>query len=209
MNRGVAGINSIEELKLFFPIDSVDCTVDIKGQATPNQAIFAILRRDTKNVLEKLHWGFVPNRARDTSWGHKMILARAETAAEKPSFKDAFRKRRCLIIATGFYEWKTEPGRKQEVFMTLPDGRPFAFAGFWETWARSQDRNSLYRSCAILTTPASESFRKIHHRMPAILKPEFYEPWLDSNNQNVSELERILKQGRISRLISHAVRNSG
>lgn len=90
MNRGFAGITSIEELKQFFPIDRVDCAVDLKGQATPNQAIFAILRRDNKNVLEKLYWGFVPNRARDTSWGHKMILARAETASAKPSFKDAF-----------------------------------------------------------------------------------------------------------------------
>ena len=136
-----------------------------------------------------------------------MILARAETASAKPSFKDAFRKRRCLIVGTGFYEWKSVKGSKQQVFITLPDGRPFAFAGLWETWSRSPDPHSLYRSCAILTTQATDSFRKIHHRMPVILKPEFYETWLDSNNHNVPELEGILEQGRITRLISHAVKN--
>ena len=207
MEHGFAGINSIEELRQFFPIDTIDCTVDLENQATPTREIFAILRRGKKNVLEKLHWGFVPNRSRDRSWGSKMTLARAETASEKPSFKNAFRKRRCLIIATGFYEWKSEKGGKQQVFITLPDGRPFAFAGLWETWSRSPDRHSLYRSCAILTTQAGESFRKIHHRMPVILGSEFYETWLDVNNQNVPELERILRQGRGIRLISHAVEN--
>ena len=207
MDHGFAGINSIDELRQFFPIDTIDCAVDLKNQATPTREIFAILRRDNQNVLEKLHWGFVPNRARDTSWGHKMILARAETASSKPSFKDAFRKRRCLIVGTGFYEWKSVKGGKQQVFITLPDGRPFAFAGLWETWSRSPGPHFLYRSCAILTTQAADSFRKIHHRMPVILKPEFYETWLDSNNLNVPELEGILVQGRITRLISHAVKN--
>ena len=114
MDHGFAGINSIDELRQFFPIDTIDCAVDLENKATPTREIFAILRRGNKNVLEKLHWGFVPNRARDTSWGHKLILARAETASAKPSFKNAFRKRRCLIIATGFYEWKSAKGCKQQ-----------------------------------------------------------------------------------------------
>ena len=209
MDHGFAGIHSIEELRQFFPIDTINGAIDLENQARPTREIYAILRRGNKNVFEKLHWGFVPNRAKDTSWGHKMILARAETASSKPSFKNAFRNRRCLVIATGFYEMKSEKGQRQPLFITLPDGRPFAFAGLWETWSRSTDRNVPYKSCAIITTDASESFRKIHHRMPVILKPEFYENWLDSKNQNVLELESILKRGRIKRLISHAIKNGG
>jgi len=207
VNRSFAGINSVKELRQFFPIDIIDCAVDLESQATPAREIFAILRRGRKNALEKLHLGFVPNGARDTTWGHKLIHARAETVAEKPSFKNAFRNRRCLIIATGFYEWKQERGQKQSVYMTVPDGQPFAFAGLWETWARSPDRKSPYTSCAILTTMASESFRDIHHRMPVILKSKFYGPWLDSRNQNVHELEKILKHGRITDLINHNLTN--
>ena len=134
-----------------------------------------------------------------------MINARAESVAEKPSFRNAFKKRRCLIPADGFYEWKGPKGDKQPMFITLPDKKPFAFAGLWETWNDKDAPDSIYKSCTIITTQASDSMRDIHHRMPAILKPEIYETWLDPANQNVTELNQILKNEIITELTSYPV----
>jgi putative SOS response-associated peptidase YedK len=136
--------------------------------------------------LEKLHWGLVPFWAKDISIGIKLINARAETIASKPSFRNAFKKRRCLIPADGFYEWKGPKGQKQPMLITLPESKPFAFAGLWETWNKKDDQDTIYKSCTIITTEASDSVREIHHRMPAILKPEMYESWLDPLNQNIN-----------------------
>ena len=134
-----------------------------------------------------------------------MINARAETVSSKPSFRDAFKKRRCLIPADGFYEWKGEKGHKQPMFITLPDRKPFAFAGLWETWNKKPNSDSIYKSCTIITTQASESFSEIHHRMPVILNSEIYEPWLDSQNQDIDELKNILKNDIITELVSYPV----
>ena len=134
-----------------------------------------------------------------------MINARAESIAEKPSFRNAFKKRRCLILADGYYEWKGKKGARQPMFITLPDKKPFAFAGLWETWNKKDDQGSIYKSCTIITTQASESMRDIHHRMPVILNPQIYEPWLDPGNQNVSELNEILKNEIITELASYPV----
>jgi putative SOS response-associated peptidase YedK len=109
-----------------------------------------------------------------------------------------------LILADGFYEWKGEKGRKQPMFITLPDRKPFAFAGLWETWNKD-DQDSIYKSCTIITTQASESIRDIHHRMPVILKPPAYESWLDPGNQNVVELGKMLKNEIATGLVSYPV----
>jgi putative SOS response-associated peptidase YedK len=203
VNRRFTGYGSAQQLRQFFPIDKIACRIEPNDPIVPAREIYAIVKRDGQNTLEKLHWGFVPNWAEDTSFGYKLINARAETVAEKASFKNAFRKRRCLIIASGFYEWKAAQGVKVPLFITLPDGLPFAFAGLWEVWAKKGVGESPYKSCAIITTRASASFRKIHHRMPAILKTEYYEPWLDPRNQNVQRLINILNNGRITKLTSH------
>ena len=131
-----------------------------------------------------------------------MINARAESIAEKPSFRDAFRKRRCLIPADGFYEWSGKKGNKQPIFITLPGREPFAFAGLWETWKNTDDENSIYKSCTIITTQASQSFQAIHHRMPVILKPRVYEFWLNPENHNVVELAALLKNDNITEFMS-------
>ncbi len=133
-----------------------------------------------------------------------MINARAETVAEKPSFKNAFKKRRCLIIADGFYEWKGPKGQKQPMLITLPDKKPFAFAGLWETWGKNQPQTP-YRSCTIITTEASPSIRDIHHRMPVILKPEVYHHWLDPENEDITDLKKILEEERLTELTSYPV----
>ncbi len=133
-----------------------------------------------------------------------MINARAETIAEKPSFKNAFKKRRCLIIADGFYEWKGTKGQKQPMLITLPDKKPFAFAGLWEIWHKNKQAPA-YRSCTIITTEASASIREIHHRMPVILKPEVYKDWLNPQYQNTENLKHILAVERLTELTSYPV----
>ena len=199
------GFRSLHELKKTFPIDKATCEVTENYNVAPSQEVLAIIKYDKENWLEKLHWGLVPFWAKDISIGNKLINARAETIASKPSFRNAFKKRRCLIPADGFYEWKGPKGQKQPIFITLPEGKPFAFAGLWETWHKKVDPETIYKSCTIITTEASDSVREIHHRMPAILKPDMYESWLDPLNQNVNELKNILQTGIVTELVNHAV----
>jgi putative SOS response-associated peptidase YedK len=135
--------SNLEKLKQHFPIDKALSEITPNYNVAPTQEILAIIRQEGLNVLEKLHWGFVPRWAKDISTGYKMINARSETIATKPSFQDAFKKRRCLILADGFYEWTGQKGNKQPVFITLPDEKPFAFAGLWETWHDKDHQDSL------------------------------------------------------------------
>jgi len=199
------GFRSLDELKCFFPIDNAACKAVSNYNVAPSQEILAIAKYEGKNWLVKFHWGLVPFWAKDISIGNRMINARSESIAEKPSFRNAFKKRRCLIIADGFYEWKGEKGRKQPMFIKLPDHKPFAFAGLWETWNKNNAQDSIYKSCTIITTQASESIRDIHHRMPVILKPPAYEPWLDPENQDVIELGKMLKNEIVTELVSYPV----
>ena len=183
------GFRKIEELVKFFPIDVADVERDPNYNVAPTQEGISIVRYDDQNHLEKLYWGLVPFWAKDKSIGNRLINARSETASSKPSFRAAFKKRRCLILADGFYEWKGDKGQKQPMFMTLPGGDPFAFAGLWEIWDKE---DSPYRSCTILTREASESVMPIHNRMPVILEQEAYEPWLNPDNEDVDGLRDIL-----------------
>jgi putative SOS response-associated peptidase YedK len=201
------GFRSLDELKIYFPIDKAACEVTSNFNIAPSQEILTIVNHDGENWLNKFHWGLVPFWAKDISIGNRMINARAESISEKPSFREAFKKRRCLIPADGFYEWKGEKGRKQPMFITMPDKKPFAFAGLWEAWRKKDDLDTIYKSCTIITTQASESIRDIHNRMPAILKPQAYRPWLDPDNQNVAELDNILKNEIVTELASYPVSN--
>ncbi len=127
---------------------------------------------------ELLRWGLVPRWAADPGLGAKMINARAETVAERPAFRDAFARRRCLILADGFYEWERRGPRARHPFhVTRTDDAPFAFAGVWATWHGPGDR--LLRTCSILTTGANAVVRELHDRMPVILAPEAEAAWLD------------------------------
>lgn len=209
------GFRRFEELAEHFPIDVADVEVVENYNVAPTQAILAIVRQGKQNHLERLNWGLVPFWAKDKTIGSRMINARSETAAGKPSFRNAFKRRRCLILADGFYEWRGKKGDKQPVFLTLPDGNPFVFAGLWEIWDDKGRESPPYKSCAILTRPASESVRPIHHRMPVILKPEAYDAWLDPGNQDIDSLRLIIKDQIFTELTSvpvskqvNAVRNN-
>jgi putative SOS response-associated peptidase YedK len=126
-----------------FPIDKTACDVTENHNVAPSQEVLGIIKHDTENWLEKLHWGPVPFWAKDIPIGNRMINARAETIASKPSFRDAFRKRRCLILADALYEWKGLKGQKQSMFVTLPEREPFAFAGLWEAWNPKDDPDTI------------------------------------------------------------------
>ncbi len=146
----------------------------------PSQEVAAVRRGEGDlggRHLVALRWGLIPSWANEPGIGNRMINARAETLAEKPAFRAAFRRRRCLIPADGFYEWKTEGGRKQPYRIVLESGAPFAFAGLWERWEGPGCDG--VESCTIVTTEANARLRAIHPRMPVILAPESYDLWLD------------------------------
>ena len=151
----------------------------------------AVVRGDEDGrVLSAMRWGLVPFWADDPSIGAKMINARGETAAEKPSFREAYKKRRCLVIADGYYEWTKVDGGKQPYYFHMPEGRPFAFAGLWESWDKG--RLGPLETCTIITTHASEQTRPFHHRMPVILDSQDYDRWLLTDAANTSELADLL-----------------
>lgn len=185
--------SKLESLRKHFPIDAEAVEIAPNYNVAPTQEIPAIARHDDQNHLEKFYWGLVPFWAKDKTIGSRMINARYETVATKPAFRTALRKRRCLVLADGFYEWKQTNGQKQPIFITLPDGNPFAFAGLWETWDDNGKEPTPYRSCTILTKEAGESVQPIHNRMPVILKPEVFDLWLDPENQDVKALQDIIK----------------
>ena len=139
--------------------------------------------------LDMLRWGLVPAWAKDMDISARMINARAETVAEKPSFKAAFRRRRCLVPADGFYEWQKTPAGKQPYRITLKGGEPFAFAGLWERWEKG---DPALESCTIITCPPNEATAAIHDRMPVILPREAERVWLDPDQQDQDTLRALL-----------------
>jgi putative SOS response-associated peptidase YedK len=148
--------------------------------------------------LRSLHWGLVPRWTKDPEIGSRMINARAETVAEKNSFKSAFKKRRCLILADGFYEWQRNQsgsGPKQPYYIRLETGSTYAFAGLWEHWKGEDERGNArtINSTTIITTEANDLMSGIHHRMPVILAPESYATWLDTTIQDAEELMPLLE----------------
>jgi putative SOS response-associated peptidase YedK len=141
----------------------------------------------------RLRWGLIPFWAKDRAIGHQMINARGETVATKPAFRAAFKSRRCLIPADGFYEWKKlSPTKKQPQYITLKDQRPFCFAGLWESWT-DKETNEVTESCTIITTDANEFLLPLHDRMPVIVDPKDYQPWLDREFKDTAWLQAKLK----------------
>lgn len=158
---------------------------------SPGQHIPALIRQDSQNMMVTYLWGLIPFWAKDPSIGTKLINARAETVAEKPSFKNAFLHRRCLIPANGFYEWKTEGKKKIPYSFSLKSGSPFVFAGLYENWI-APDKKTV-ETCTIITTQANGVVEPIHDRMPVIVPKESQALWLETQNNDVSKLQDVLK----------------
>ena len=175
----------------------IQCDLTPRYNIAPSQMV-ACVRNAPENEHREcvlLKWGLIPSWAKDSSIGYKMINARAETVAEKPSFRKAFKHQRCLVIADGFYEWKREGKAKQPYYIRFKDSRPFAFAGLWESWQDKNQKDSpKIDSCTIITTEANAFMESIHHRMPVILDSKNYEAWLDPNLKDPSFLTPLLKE---------------
>lgn len=144
--------------------------------AAPTQSLPVLLNQGPRRI-ERLHWGLVPHWASDPSIGSRMINARAETLSAKPSYREPFQKRRCLVLADGFYEWQRTAHGKVPMRITLSSGEPFALAGLWSTWQAPD--GALLRSFSIITTSANQLVAPIHDRMPVLLRPEDEAIWLD------------------------------
>jgi putative SOS response-associated peptidase YedK len=168
----------VEKLAEEFGFEASSVELPPNYNVAPTQQVAAVLEEGGERHLEMLRWGLIPSWADDPQIGSRMINARAETAPEKPSFRSAFRGRRCLIPADGFYEWQRTNGSKQPYYIHMKEGRPFAFAGLWESW--KEEGGPEIRSCTILTTKPNALVAGIHDRMPVILPPGSYDAWLDT-----------------------------
>jgi putative SOS response-associated peptidase YedK len=157
----------------------------------PTQDVLGVVETPDGREMRFYQWGLVPSWAKDASVGARLINARSETVLEKPSFREAFKKRRCIIPADGFYEWQRAGGRKQPFFFRMRDERPFGFAGLWERWEDEGGR--VINSCAILTTEANEVLRSVHDRMPVILHPKDYELWLGGDARELDLVKEMLR----------------
>ncbi len=172
-----------EQLKLGDMPDDLVPNVNI----SPGQNIPVVIDPVTRDV-QLFRWGLIPGWAKDPKIGYKMINARAETVAEKPSFRVSFQRRRCLIPADGFYEWKTEEGRKYPFLFTLKDRIPFTFAGLWDSWRGVE--GEIINSCTIITTTPNSLVAQYHDRMPVILDNDNRWQWLE--NTSPSDLQTLL-----------------
>lgn len=181
-----------ESVKRIFALDEQPA-LPARYNIAPTQDVPAVRAgEEGRRALVMLHWGLVPRWAEDRAIGNRMINARAESVADKPSFRDAFRKRRCLVLADGWYEWQVAPGGKQPWFIRREDARPFAFAGLWERWKDPAD-GSLLESCTIVTTDAAQSIRKIHDRMPVVLPDAEWDRWIDIAYSDADKLKELLR----------------
>ncbi len=171
---------------------------------TPSQPV-AVVRSGTGQEgreLVFLRWGLMPDWAEDPSIGNDLANSGSETVATKPSFRQAFRSGRCLVMADGFYEWQQINGRKQPYHIRWPDERPFGLAGLWERWDKGGDP---VETCAILTTEANELMQPIHDRMPVILPPEHYSFWLDPRCGDIEKLAKLLRPYPSGQMVAYRV----
>ena len=170
----------------------------------PTQPVLAIPNNPDRKA-DFFIWGLIPSWAKDPSIGNKLINARGETIAEKPSFRGGFKYKRCIIPTDGFYEWKASPGEKTKTpyFIHMKDRKPFAFAGLWDEW-QSPDGGAV-RTCTIITTEPNELMSTLHNRMPVILAPKDYALWLDPAPQTPEKLVHLIKPFPADAMSAHPV----
>lgn len=183
-------------------------TVSPRYNIAPTQPV-AVVRSGAESVAKAgreftyLIWGLVPSWAKDPGIGSRLINARAETVTEKPSFRSAFKRRRCLLVADGFYEWQRSADGKQPYYFHLDDHQPFGFAGLWEHWENGA--GDVIESCTILTTEANDRLRPVHDRMPVILQRQDYDLWLDPEMQQTDRLQSLLCPYPAEAMVSYPV----
>ncbi len=194
--------HATEEVAERFAVEQTLLELQPRYNIAPSQPVAAVIQRESR-VLAELQWGLVPSWARDPAVGHRMINARAESAATRPAFRSAFARGRCLIPASGWFEWKRRGRQRLPMLLRRRGGEPFAMAGLYERWKRSDD--AVLRTCAILTTEPDEVAATVHDRMPAILTPEACEVWLDRELDDPETLSRLLRPYPLGDLVAHPV----
>jgi putative SOS response-associated peptidase YedK len=179
------------QLQEAFPWAVIPDNLPPRYNIAPSQPV-AVIPNTGDNTLSMYRWGLIPSWAKDPSIGDRMINARSESLAEKPSFRNAYKRRRCLILSDGFYEWKQNPDlkSKQPMYIRLKNARPFAFAGLWEVW-HAPDGSEI-RSCTIITTQPNSLLEPIHNRMPVILPTNAYNEWLVTDDRQPDQLNHLL-----------------
>jgi putative SOS response-associated peptidase YedK len=177
---------------------------DPRFNIAPSQPVLAVRLDQASGEREgvMLKWGLIPAWAKDPKIGNSLANARADTVAEKPAFRSAFKRRRCLVVADGFYEWSKGDGGKIPYYFQLKDGRPFGFAGLWERWEKGEEP---VESCTLITTEANGVVGQIHDRMPVILMPDDYDRWLDPNEQEAAKLKELLRPLGDDLMVGHPV----
>ena len=181
---------SVPEITKEFGVAQVAGDLGPSYNIAPTQKVAVIITDGVKQLVP-VRWGLVPSWAKDISVGGKMINARAETVTEKASYRNAFKKRRCLVVADGFYEWQDLGGTKRPVYIRLRSGRPFGFAGLYEVW--NPPDGEAITTCTIITTEANEIMKPIHERMPVIIPKQDEDIWLDPGTEDQAHLLRLLK----------------
>ena len=194
---------ALVDLEARFGFVAADLAYRPSYNIAPTQNVLTVFNSNEGPNADYMHWGLIPPWSKDASFASRMINARAETIAEKPSFRAAFRKRRCLILADGFYEWQRAGGGKRPMRIDMETREPFAFAGIWETW-KDPEGNRI-KSCAIITTPANEWLSPIHDRMPVILKREQERLWTDPESDDPAFLRNMLFPLQASPLKIHEI----
>ncbi|HEY2814824.1 MAG TPA: SOS response-associated peptidase [Acidimicrobiales bacterium] len=204
-----------DELARYFDVEQVgESVLEPSYNVAPSNDVYVVVETGGVRRLESFHWGLIPFWAKGPSTGNKMINARAETIAEKNAYKRAFQKRRCIIPADGFYEWKKVPGQKakQPYFIHRADGEPMAFAGLWEVWRPNTGDDTgetsdteIIRSCTIITGQPNEKVADIHDRMPVMLPPSVWAQWLDPANDDLDTLGKLLVPAPASLIELHPV----
>jgi putative SOS response-associated peptidase YedK len=182
---------------------------DASYNLAPTQSIPVVRVAEQGRELVALRWGLVPFWAKDLSIGNRMINARAETVAEKPSFRNAYRKRRCVVLADGFYEWRKEVDQKTPYFISASDGKPMGFAGLWEEWTDKETGESV-QTATIVTTAANEFMKPLHQRMPVIVTPDDGGRWLEMDDTLLDDYPALtppLKAWPVSRRVNNPRNN--
>ncbi len=198
-----------EQIEKEFKVGKKNANVfQLRFNIAPSQMIDVVFAPESERILSQLKWGLVPSWAKDSEIGNRMINARAETITEKPSFREAFKSRRCIIPASGFYEWqKKGTGGKQPFYFYLKEKEVFGFAGLWEEWL-DKESGEMLETCTIITTEANDVLKPVHDRMPVILKPESYDEWLDTKEKNTENLQKFLVPYPAKEMDSHTVSKS-
>ena len=171
----------------------------------PTQNVPVVYARDDRRHMSLMHWGLIPSWSKEPKAIYGTINARPDTLASKPAFRSAYKSRRCLVIADGYYEWKAEGKKKQPYLYEIEGGKPFAFAGLWEQWWGEDKDATPLESCTIITTEANKLASEIHNRMPVILSPNDYDLWLDPTVKDTAKVAPLLDQFPEQRMSVRAV----